>query len=60
MMGAEDFAYYAEKIPALFMFIGAGNKSLGIDKPHHHPEFDIDETSLEIALDIFKKVILYS
>jgi amidohydrolase len=43
VMGGEDFAYFLEKVPGAFVFLGAGN---GNDFPHHHPAFDIDEKAL--------------
>lgn len=46
IMAGEDFAYYLEKVPGCFMFVGAGNKEKGIQVPHHHPRFDIDETAI--------------
>ncbi|PYI54399.1 M20 family metallopeptidase [Paenibacillus flagellatus] len=46
IMAGEDFAYYLHRAPGCFMFVGAGNAEAGIDAPHHHPKFDIDETSM--------------
>jgi amidohydrolase len=43
VMGGEDFAYYLQKVPGVFLFLGAGD---GFDFPHHHPAFDIDEKVL--------------
>ena len=46
MPPSEDFAYYAEKFPSCFFYIGCTPK--GVEKPYfnHHPKFDIDEDSL--------------
>lgn len=49
IMGGEDYAYYLQKVPGTFFFTGAGNPSLGAEYPHHHPKFDIDESSLLVA-----------
>jgi amidohydrolase len=46
---AEDFAYYLEKIPGVFVFVGSGNNKKKTDFPHHHPMFNIDEDSLLIG-----------
>jgi len=43
VMGGEDFAYYLQKIPGAFLFLGAGD---GQKYSHHHPKFDIDEKVL--------------
>jgi amidohydrolase len=49
-MGGEDFSAYQQRAPGVFAFIGAGNVNVGIDFPHHHPRFQIDERSLDIGL----------
>ena len=51
-MGSEDFAYFAEKIPAYFIFFGSANEMKGFNSSHHHPKFDIDEDVLKIAIEI--------
>jgi amidohydrolase len=43
VMGGEDFAYYLQQIPGAFFFLGAGD---GQEYPHHHPQFDFDESVL--------------
>ncbi|MFZ4542985.1 MAG: M20 metallopeptidase family protein [Saprospiraceae bacterium] len=45
-MTAEDFAFYAQKIPACFYRLGTGNPSKNITAPLHTANFDIDEDSL--------------
>ena len=52
LMGGEDFSYYLEKVPGTFFFTGAGNVQKSITHPHHHPKFDIDETSMLIAAKV--------
>jgi metal-dependent amidase/aminoacylase/carboxypeptidase family protein len=46
IMAGEDFSYYLHRVPGCFMFVGAGNAEAGIVSPHHHPQFDIDETAM--------------
>lgn len=46
-MGAEDFAYYSQLIPACFFRLGAGNKEKGITNMVHTPVFNIDEDAIE-------------
>lgn len=46
IMPAEDFAYYLQRVPGCFMFVGAGNPGKGAMYPHHHPKFDIDEDAM--------------
>lgn len=45
-LGGEDFSYYLEKVPGVFIFPGGGNEERGITYPHHHPKFDMDESVL--------------
>lgn len=49
IMAGEDFAYYLQNVPGVFMFVGAGNEKKGIIYPHHHPKFDIDEEAMRHA-----------
>ncbi len=46
VMGGEDFAYFLEKVPGAFFFFGVGD---GMEFPHHHPAFDLDERALPLA-----------
>ena len=48
-MGAEDFAYIAEKVPSVFFFVGAENPEIGAVHPHHSPFFKVDEGALAIG-----------
>lgn len=45
---SEDFAYYAQQRPSVFFYVGA-MPDHGAYYPHHHPKFDINEDSLQIA-----------
>ena len=53
--GAEDFSFFAEKVPSLFFFIGG--KQIGIDPskvfPHHTPDFWIDESGMKTGIKAF-------
>jgi amidohydrolase len=57
-MGSEDFAFILDKIPGGFIFMGAANSEKGLDSPHHHPLFDIDETVLPYATTLLTGVVL--
>ncbi len=48
-LGAEDFSYYSQLIPASFYRIGTRNESKGITSYVHTPTFDIDEEALKFA-----------
>ncbi len=49
MSPSDDFAYYLEKIPGSYFFIGCTPK--GVEQPYfnHHPKFEIDEDCLLVA-----------
>ncbi len=49
-MGAEDFGYYAQKIPACFYRVGVMNQEKGIVSGVHTPTFNIDEDAIEIGM----------
>jgi amidohydrolase len=48
-LGAEDFAYYSQVIPASFYRLGTKNEEKGITSYVHTPTFDIDEDALAIS-----------
>jgi amidohydrolase len=49
-MGGEDFAYYAEKVPGVMIFVGVGNPRKGKTYFLHHSRFDIDEDALKVGV----------
>jgi amidohydrolase len=48
-LGAEDFAYYSQVIPASFYRLGTRNEAKGITSYVHTPTFNIDEDALTIS-----------
>ena len=57
--GAEDFSYFAEKVPSIFFFIGG--KQIGVDPkkvfPHHTPDFWIDESGMKTGVKAFCNLV---
>ncbi|MBE6053706.1 MAG: amidohydrolase [Clostridium sartagoforme] len=49
-MGVESFAYFANERPAVFYFLGSGNKEKNIIYPAHSSLFDIDEDCLPLGV----------
>ncbi|MFB6455425.1 M20 family metallopeptidase [Chitinophaga sp. Hz27] len=49
-MGAEDFAFYSQIIPACFFRLGTGNAAKGINSGVHTATFDIDVKAIEIGM----------
>lgn len=48
-MTAEDFASFAQRVPACFYRLGVANKERGITSGLHTPHFDVDEKAIEIG-----------
>jgi len=47
LMGAEDFAFYADAIPSTYYyFVGMYNETRGPQAPHHSPYFTINEDAV--------------
>jgi amidohydrolase len=49
-MGGEDFAYYLEKIPGCFMYLGVKNAEKGCIYPGHNTKFTIDEDAFAMGV----------
>ena len=57
LMGAEDFSFFAERVPACFYTIGCnGGPSTAF--PHHHAKFDIDERALTTGVRMMTALAL--
>ena len=60
IMGAEDFAFFLERVPGVMIRLGIRNEEKGIVHPHHSSKFDVDEdvlpigTALEVGI-VFEK-----
>ncbi len=52
LLGSEDFAYFAERIPGAFFRLGTSNREKGITYPLHNPKFDVDEDALSIGMTL--------
>jgi len=54
IMGGEDFAFFSQKVPASYLFIGIGDRF----GPNHSPTFSIDERVLPYTVSFFSSLIL--
>ncbi|HET7819259.1 MAG TPA: M20 family metallopeptidase [Bacteroidia bacterium] len=59
-MTGEDFAFFAEKIPACFYRLGTGNAHKGITAGVHTPTFNIDESSLQTGMGLLAWIAIQS
>ena len=57
-MGAEDFAYYSQIVPACFYRIGVANKAAGITSAIHTPTFDIEEKALMTSIGLMSSIVI--
>lgn len=53
--GAEDFSFFADKVPSLYFFVGgtAANKDAKLAAAHHTPDFYIDESGMKTGIKAF-------
>lgn len=50
LTGAEDFSFYAKRVPSVFLFLGITSESkLATADSNHSPRFEIDESALPIG-----------
>ncbi len=50
--GAEDFSFFANEVPGLFLFVGGMPKGKDPSEagPHHTPDFFIDESGMQLGV----------
>ena len=49
-MGAEDFAFFAQKVPGLYFFLGVAPEGRPAPGQLHTPTFDPDERCIEVGM----------
>lgn len=54
---SEDFACFTDRIPGVMLLIGAAQAVSGKVYPHHHPQFDIDERAMTLAVATLWKAV---
>jgi metal-dependent amidase/aminoacylase/carboxypeptidase family protein len=60
MTGAEDFSYYQQKIPGLYLFVGGMRKGQdpATAPAHHTPDFMIDESGMKLGVKTLTNLTL--
>ncbi len=56
LMLAEDFAFYQQQVPGLFMLLGSKNEDLGLTHPLHSNKFNFQEKILLKGLEAYIKI----
>jgi metal-dependent amidase/aminoacylase/carboxypeptidase family protein len=55
-LGGEDMSVFLDRVPGCFFFVGSA--PAGGHRPHHSPDFDIDERALAVGTVLFEAVAL--
>ncbi|KAI0508106.1 hypothetical protein KFK09_014240 [Dendrobium nobile] len=58
LMGAEDFSFFSQRMPAVLFTVGIRNESVGSIHPTHSPYFIIDEEVLPVGAAFHAAVAL--
>lgn len=53
----DDFAYFQQKIPGVYFFLGGSNFEKGIIAMNHSPKFQVDEESIRTGVACFSSLI---
>lgn len=53
----DDFAYFQQKVPGVYFFLGASNFEKGIIAMIHAPNFKVDEECIRIGIKSFSSLI---
>lgn len=56
-LGAEDFAFYLQKVPGAFFFLGCGAEGEAI-RPLHNSRFNLDERAMYLGSQILEETAL--
>lgn len=54
----DDFAYFQEKIPGVYFFLGGSNAENGLIAMNHAPNFRVDETCIKTGVKSFSSLII--
>lgn len=52
--GAEDFSFFQQEVPGLYLFVGGKSKDLPTEQApgHHTPEFEVDDSGLKTGVEV--------
>jgi metal-dependent amidase/aminoacylase/carboxypeptidase family protein len=59
MMIAEDFSYYQQQIPGVFLYLGSRNEERGYTWPLHSDRFQFDEDIMLTGIQLYKEILLH-
>ena len=58
IMAGEDFAFYQEKYPGTFFFLGSRSEITQSVYPWHHPKYNADEEAMRFGARVFLELAL--
>lgn len=58
--GAEDFSFFADKVPAIFFFLGGMEKGKDPETafPHHTADFTVEDSGMKLGVKTFCNLVL--
>jgi amidohydrolase len=57
IMGSDDMSLFLQAAPGCYFFVGSGKED-GSSAPHHHPGFDIVESSLPVGVRVMTQAVI--
>lgn len=57
-MGSEDFAYFLDRVPGVYAFIGTRNEEKNLTAKNHNDHFDVDESMLKKGAALYAQFAL--
>lgn len=59
IMAGEDFAFYQQKFPGAFFFLGTGSEEADAQYSWHHPKYNVDERAFETGIKVMTWLALH-
>jgi metal-dependent amidase/aminoacylase/carboxypeptidase family protein len=54
---SEDFAFYQQKVPGVFVMLGSRNEKKGYIHPLHSDQFQFDEDILKRGVELYQTIL---
>lgn len=58
MTGGDDAAFFQQRVPGVYWWLGIANAAAGFEQPLHSPHFDFDEEVLAIGAAVQTQVVM--
>lgn len=49
---------YLQQVPDTFFYVGGKNEAMDAIYPHHHPKFDVDESTITTIARVFYEALV--